>query len=65
MAKKSLKKGPWTKAEIALLRKIFPNTSCQAVAKRLGRPLYAAKRKAYRLGLAKSSKYMKTLGRTG
>jgi len=62
-AKKKLKKGLWTTAEIQILRREFPKKSCVEVAKKLGRPLYAVKRKAYRLGIHKSKRYLKSLGR--
>ena len=61
MAKKKL--GLWSKDEIKILKKEFPNKSCEEVAKKLKRPLFAIKRKAYRLGIYKTKKYMKTLGR--
>ena len=65
MAKKKKNiKGIWAKDEIRLLKKDFPNKSCAEVAKKLGRPLYAVKRKAYRLGIYKSKKYLKSIGRT-
>jgi hypothetical protein len=63
MAKTSLKKGAWTKADLQLLKKMFANASTAAVAKKLGRPLEPVKKKASRMGLVKSKKYMKTLGR--
>jgi len=63
MAKKKLKKGLWSKEEVQILKKDFPKMSCAEVAKKLGRPLYAVKRKAYRLGVYKSRRYLKSLGR--
>ena len=63
MAKKKIKKGLWSKEEIRILRKEFPRKSCAEVAKKLGRPFYAAKRKAYRLGIYKTKKYLKSIGR--
>ncbi len=56
-------RGAWSKGELNLLRKEFPNKSCAEVAKKLGRPLYAVKKKASRMGLRKSKRYMKSLGR--
>ena len=53
----------WTKADIRDLKRLFPNNSTATVAELLGRPLEATKKKASRLGLRKSRKYMKTLGR--
>ena len=57
------KRGLWSKDDVKLLRKIFRNTSTADVAKQLGRPLDAVKKKASRMGLTKSKKYMKSLGR--
>ncbi len=61
--KKNLKKGRWTKEEVKFLKKEFPRRPCQEVANELGRPLYAVKRKAYRLGKYKTKKYLRSLGR--
>ncbi len=67
MAKKQNKRskiGPWTREEIKVLKKLFPNKSCREVAKKLGRPFYAVKRKSYRMGIYKSKAYLGKLGRT-
>jgi hypothetical protein len=61
--KKKLKKGLWSKSELSLLRKLFPNNPTAKIAARLNRPTDAVKKKASRMGLRKSKKYMKTLGR--
>lgn len=61
--KASLKKGKWTKDEVKQLKKEFPRYSCEEVADNLKRPLYAVKRKAYRLGLRKTKKYLKSIRR--
>lgn len=61
--KKKGKKGLWSKRELTLLKKEFPKRPCDEVAKMLGRTLYAVKRKAYILGIYKTKKYLKTLGR--
>lgn len=61
--RKKLKTGLWSKSEIKLLKKIFPNTTCSEAAKKLGRPFFAVKRQAYRLGIYKSKRYLKTLGK--
>ena len=61
MAKK--KTGLWSKSDIATLKKLFGGKSTADVAKELGRPLDAVKKKASRMGLRKTKKYMKTLGR--
>jgi len=61
--RKKLKTGDWTKNEIKKLRKLFPNMACSEVAAKLGRPFFAVKRKAYRLGIYKSKRYLKSIGR--
>lgn len=62
-AKKKLLKGVWTKKDINLLKKLFPDTPTAKIASRLGRPTDAVKKKASRMGLRKSKKYLKSLGR--
>ena len=62
--KKKLKKGLWSKSELSLLRKLFPSNPTAKIAARLKRPTDAVKKKASRMGLRKSKKYMKSLGRT-
>jgi hypothetical protein len=42
---------------------MFPNHATAEVASKLGRPTEAVKKKASRMGLRKSRRYMKTLGR--
>ncbi len=64
MAKKKLVKGLWSKSEVGLLRKLFPNNPTAKIAARLGRPLDAVKKKASRMGLKKTKKYLKSLGRS-
>jgi len=63
MAKKKLVKGLWSKSEVSLLRKLFPSNHTAEVASRLGRSLDTVKKKASRIRLKKSKKYMKSLGR--
>jgi len=63
MAKKKPTKGTWSKNEIALLRKLFPNHPTAEVAAKLGRALDPVKKKASRMGLKKSKKYLKSIGR--
>ena len=63
-AKKKAIKGMWTKSEVSLLRKLFPNNPTAKIAAELGRPTDAVKKKASRMGLRKSKKYMKSLGRS-
>jgi hypothetical protein len=62
-AKRKVTKGLWSKSDINLLKKLFPNNATAAIAKKLGRPTDAVKKKASRMGLRKSKKYMKSLGR--
>jgi len=63
MAKKKSVKGIWTKAEITLLKKMFPNNVTVKVAAKLGRPVDNVKKKAYRMGLKKTGKHLKSVGR--
>lgn len=67
MAKKKksskLKKGTWTKDDVKKLKQKFRNSSTADVAKELGRPLDAVKKKASRMGLTKTKKYLKSIGR--
>ena len=58
------KKGTWTKEDIKTLKKEFPSHTTEWVASLLMRPLEAVKKKASRMGLRKSAKYMRTIGRT-
>ncbi len=64
MAKKKLVKGLWSKSEISLLKKLFPSNLTAKVAAKLGRPVEAVKKKASRMGLKKTKKYLKSLGRS-
>ena len=57
-------KGTWTPNDIKLLKKQFPNTATAEIAAKLGRATDAVKKKASRMGLRKSKKYMKSLGRS-
>ncbi|MBN1975510.1 MAG: hypothetical protein JW787_17870 [Sedimentisphaerales bacterium] len=56
-------KGTWTPGDLKLLKEKFPNTPTSEIAAKLGRHLDAVKKKASRMGLRKSKKYMKALGR--
>jgi len=55
--------GTWTAADLKILKKFFANNPTAMVAKKLKRGLDAVKRKASRLGLKKTKKYMKSIGR--
>ena len=63
MAKSKTIKGRWSKSDINLLKKLFPNNSTAQVAARLRRPVKTVERKAYRMGLKKSKKYLRSIGR--
>lgn len=57
------KQQQWTKEDLKKLKALFPNQSTASVARLLGRPVEGTKKKASRLGLKKSKKYMKSLGK--
>ena len=57
-------RGSWTRIDLKQLKKLFPDRPTAEVAAELGRPTEAVKKKASRMGLRKSRRYMKTLGRT-
>jgi len=61
MAKGKKVAGRWSKDEVALLRKLFRNTSTQEVADELRRSLRSVQAKASALGLRKTKKYLKSL----
>lgn len=61
--KKKAAKGLWTKAEVSLLRKLFPTNPTSKIAKQLGRKTDAVKKKASRMGLRKTKRYLKSIGR--
>lgn len=53
----------WTREEIRALRKLFRTNSNQSVANVLERTPKAVERKAAKLGLFKTKKYLQALGR--
>ncbi len=61
--KKKVVKGTWSASEAKLLKKLFSTNPTAKKAAKLGRQTDAVKKKAARMGLRKSKKYMKTLGR--
>jgi hypothetical protein len=68
MAKKKKKrrklvKGLWSSSEVSLLKKRFPNNPTAQIAAELGRSTDVVKKKASRMGLRKSKRYLKFLGR--
>jgi hypothetical protein len=64
MARTQKTKGTWTRDDVRHLKKLFPNRPTAEVAAELGRPTEAVKKKASRMGLRKSRRYMKSLGRS-
>jgi hypothetical protein len=56
-------KGSWTRDDVRRLKRLFSNRPTAEVADELGRPTEAVKKKASRMGLRKSGRYMKSLGR--
>ena len=61
--RKKLVTGLWSKDDVKLLKKLFPNRRTQEVADQLGRSLRSVKGKSQKMGLKKSKKYLKSLGR--
>ena len=63
MAKEKPVEERWSKSDINLLKKLFPNNPTAQIAARLGRSVESVKRKAYRIGLKKSKKHLRSLHR--
>ena len=65
MAKRKQKvaSGAWSKEEVRLLKKAFRSTSTKAVAEELGRSVTSVQAKASALGLKKTRKYLKSIGK--
>jgi hypothetical protein len=61
--KKKLVTGLWSKDEVKQLKKLYVNGRTQDVADQLGRSLRSVMGKADKMGLKKSKKYLKSLGR--
>ena len=53
----------WTKTEVNLLKKLFPTNPTSKIAKKFGRKIDTVKKKATRIGLSKSKRYLKSIGR--
>jgi len=53
----------WTANEVTMLKRLFPNKPTAELAAKLGRKTDAVKKKASRMGLRKSKRYLKSLGR--
>ncbi len=61
--KSSSVSGRWSKDEVKLLKKTFRSMSTREVAWRLGRSVSSVSAKASALGLRKTKKYLKSIGR--
>lgn len=59
----SVKSGAWSKAEVKQLKKAFRSQSTAEVARELGRSVNSVQAKATALGLTKTKKYLKLIGR--
>ena len=57
------KKGLWSAAETKLLRKLFSTTPTAEIAAQLRRGTDAVKKKASRMRLRKSKRYLRSIGR--
>lgn len=53
----------WPTRDVNLLKKLFPTNPTSKIAKKLGRKTDAVKKKASRMGLRKSKRYLKSIGR--
>jgi len=62
---KKRKKAPklWTSSEVNLLKKLFPTNPTSKIAAQLRRKTDAVKKKASRMGLRKSKRYLRSIGR--
>ncbi len=56
-------KGLWSTKDVSLLKKLFPTNPTSKIAGKLGRKTDAVKKKASRMGLRKSKRYLKSIGR--
>jgi len=62
--RKKLVKGLWSKSDVNLLKKLFPSNPTAKIAAVLGRSTDTVKKKASRMGLRKSKRYLRSLGRS-
>jgi len=61
--RKKLIRGSWSAGEVNLLKKLFSANATATVAAKLGRPTDAVKKKASRMGLRKTKKHLRSIGR--
>jgi len=57
------RKGMWSTADVNKLKKLFAENPTAMIAKRLRRSVDTVKKKASRMGLKKSKRYLKKIGR--
>ena len=56
-------KGMWPTADVNTLKKLFSENPTAMIAKKLRRSVDTVKKKASRMGLKKSKRYLKKIGR--
>jgi len=56
-------KSLWSKDEVEQLKKLYPNKRTQEIAKQMGRSFKSVQMKASKMGLKKSKRHLKSLGR--
>jgi len=61
--KRKLTRKRWTREEIKYLKKVFRNMRTADVAKRMRRTVSSVQQKATILGLKKTKKYLKSIGK--
>ncbi len=57
------RKGMWSTADVNLLKKLFAENPTAVIAKKLRRSVDTVKKKASRMKLKKSKRYLKKIGR--
>jgi len=62
-AKRKKRPKLWTTAEVNLLKRLFPTNPTSKIAKKLRRKTDAVKKKASRMGLRKSKRYLRSIGK--
>jgi len=61
--RKKSARGMWSAKDINLLTRLFADTPTATIAGKLKRKTDAVKKKASRMGLKKSRRYLKSIGR--
>lgn len=62
-ARKAAPGRTWSTKDVNSLKKLFGTNPTSGIAKKLGRNTDAVKKKASRMGLKKSRRYLKSIGR--